>query len=198
MSRASILAAIKANKPAVKAFQEMSDNNESYEETSLYEVFVRQAEFIGAKVVLVKSYDNILTYVKEHFKPTDRIVSTIAALSASFPPIDVAQLAHLFSDLELAILPAHFAVAENGAVWLTQDQMGQRIVPFICQHLAVVLSKRNIVKDMHAAYGFMEPLAFEFGVFIAGPSKTADIEQSLIIGAHGARSMLIFMMDDDL
>jgi L-lactate dehydrogenase complex protein LldG len=197
MSRASIIAAIKANKPESRAFQEISDF-ESYEETSLYEVFVRQAEFIGAKVVLVKSYDDILAYVKEHFKSTDRIVSTIAALSSSIPPIDLAHLAHLFSDLELAILPAHFAVAENGAVWLTQDQMGQRIVPFICQHLAVVLSKRNIVKDMHAAYGYMEHIAFEFGAFIAGPSKTADIEQSLIIGAHGARSMLIFILDEEL
>jgi L-lactate dehydrogenase complex protein LldG len=31
-------------------------------------------------------------------------------------------------------------------------------------------------------------------VFIAGPSKTADIEQSLIIGAYGARSLTIFIL----
>lgn len=32
------------------------------------------------------------------------------------------------------------------------------------------------------------------GVFIAGPSKNADIEQSLVIGAHGARSLLVFLL----
>ena len=48
---------------------------------------------------------------------------------------------------------------------------------------------------MHQAY---ERIAFpgaEFGVFIAGPSKTADIEQSLVLGAHGPRSLTVFCTD---
>jgi L-lactate dehydrogenase complex protein LldG len=196
MSRESILAAVRANKPAATAFQARTEFD-SHEDASLYDVFVRQAEFIGARVIRVKDYEDIQAHVKENFKSSDRVVSTITALSSAFQRIDLAHMAHLFSDLELAILPAHFAVAENAAVWLTQDQMGQRIVPFICQHLAVVVPFNKIVKDMHAAYAYMEDLRYEFGAFIAGPSKTADIEQSLIIGAHGARSMLIFILDNN-
>lgn len=48
---------------------------------------------------------------------------------------------------------------------------------------------------MHEAY---EKISLEdagFGVFISGPSKTADIEQSLVYGAHGAKELLVAIID---
>lgn len=71
--------------------------------------------------------------------------------------------------------------------------MGERILPFVCQHLAIVLDSKDLVGNMHEAYGKIKPGSIGFGVFIAGPSKTADIEQSLVIGAHGPRSLTIFL-----
>ncbi len=50
--------------------------------------------------------------------------------------------------------------------------------------IVIVINENEIVNNMHEAY---EKLSFEkagFGVFILGSSKTADIEQSLVIGAH--------------
>jgi L-lactate dehydrogenase complex protein LldG len=48
---------------------------------------------------------------------------------------------------------------------------------------------------MHEVYQKINVAEPGYGVFVAGPSKTADIEQSLVIGAHGPRSMVVFLME---
>jgi L-lactate dehydrogenase complex protein LldG len=58
----------------------------------------------------------------------------------------------------------------------------------------MLLDTQNVLADMHEASEKLELMDYDFGTFIAGPSKTADIEQSLVIGAHGARSMTIFLL----
>jgi L-lactate dehydrogenase complex protein LldG len=72
--------------------------------------------------------------------------------------------------------------------------MGHRVLPFITQHLGMLVDEDHIVATMHDAYKKMNNNEYGFGTFIAGPSKTADIEQSLVLGAHGARSMTIFLL----
>ena len=84
-------------------------------------------------------------------------------------------------------------MAENGSIWVAESSMINRLLPFICQHLVLVLERKDIVATMHHAYQQLNTFKEGFGVFIAGPSKTADIEQSLVIGAHGARSLVVYV-----
>jgi L-lactate dehydrogenase complex protein LldG len=93
------------------------------------------------------------------------------------------------AEVEVLEIDGEFGVAENGAIWLTEEAMPHRVAPFICQHL--VINVKKIVPHMHAAYVELGKVKSGFGLFLAGPSKTADIEQSLVIGAHGARSLTI-------
>lgn len=95
------------------------------------------------------------------------------------------------------ILTALMGVAENGALWLTDKEMGNPVLPFICEELVLVVRKTDIVSNMHEAYVKMEEEHHSFGVFIAGPSKTADIEQSLVIGAHGAKTFHVFIISNE-
>lgn len=96
-------------------------------------------------------------------------------------------------NLEVAILKAEFGVAENGAVWIPEGSMGLREIPVITEHLVVVLDKKKMVSNMHEAYSQITSLP-DYGVFICGPSKTADIEQSLVIGAHGPKSHTVILI----
>lgn len=93
--------------------------------------------------------------------------------------------------ISTAILESRFGVAENGAIWLDDSCFPNRIIPFIAEQLVVLVPNWNLVSTMHEAYGKISKTGSGFGVFISGPSKTADIEQSLVYGAHGAKRLMV-------
>ncbi len=102
---------------------------------------------------------------------------------------------HQLADLDVAAIPGELGVAENGAVWVKGESLGpHRAVFVIPEHLVLVVSAADVVHDMQAAYGRLTLPRPGYGLFISGPSKTADIEQSLVIGAHGARSCAVFVV----
>ncbi|SEK34225.1 LutC/YkgG family protein [Parapedobacter koreensis] len=133
--------------------------------------------------------------VRELWGGRGRVITTLDYLAdvgeQVFPGDIIPQRLH---DVELAIIEARYAVAENGAVWIPEVLMGHRIVPFICQHLAVVVPIGAILPTMHDAYRLIGSEQYGFACFIAGPSKTADIEQALVLGAHGPRTMTVFIL----
>jgi L-lactate dehydrogenase complex protein LldG len=115
------------------------------------------------------------------------------ALAATFA-IDEVSDPHTLEDLDVAVVRGEFAVAENGAVWLTDARLKHRAILFITQHLVLVVPQAEIVDNMHQAYERLQFSGRGYGLFLSGPSKTADIEQSLVIGAHGARSLTVFLL----
>ena len=99
----------------------------------------------------------------------------------------------VLAEIHLAVLPARLAVVENGACWVAEADMGHRALPFSTEHLVLVVERSTLVETMHEAYAQVQ-CDGSFGVFIAGPSKTADIEQSLVIGAQGPRSLAVVLV----
>lgn len=192
-SRDRILAAVAKNQPALIPMPEVPLFQ--LEAMDIVEKFTQVAVSIGSGVFQVKSYDEIQHILSNDFKVHHRIISHVPEL-ASFADTTLLedQHRHQLENVDLSIVKGHFGVAENGAAWVTEDQLGVRVVPFICQHLAIILPKNAIVPLMHDAYAKIGNADYGYGVFIAGPSKTADIEQSLVLGAHGPRTLTVFLL----
>jgi L-lactate dehydrogenase complex protein LldG len=149
---------------------------------------------IGGKVFTVDDIASVKPIIREQFDTSKRMVTTLPELGDLLEVYSAQADPHSFEDVELAVIQAQLAVSENGAVWLPEQLMGQRILPFICQHLAVIVKAETIVSTMHEAYDQIGEGQYGFGAFIGGPSKTADIEQALVMGAHGPISMTVFII----
>jgi len=191
-TREKILVAVLKNQPPATALPDISffkgDNN------NLVQKYMNVFKTIGGTAFLIEDIEAAKTMISENFDTAKRTVTALTELSESFELISPAADPHTYDDIELAIIKAHFAVAENGAVWLTEEVMGQRIIPYICQHLAVIVNADSILPTLHEAYEKIGAGDYGFGGFIGGPSKTADIEQALVLGAHGPLSMTVFIV----
>ncbi len=192
-SKAIILEKIKQNQPS--SISELPDLSalglDTSENLDKYKTVLNA---IGGAFVEVKDYDAVITYIKNNYPEEKRKITTIPELTEIAETNWTNDDPHSLENVELTIVKAHFGVAENAALWVTDDILGQRISVFIAQYLAIVVNKKNLVPTMHQAYERIGNQQYSFGTFIAGPSKTADIEQSLVLGAHGARGLLVFLM----
>ncbi|MBD3629671.1 LUD domain-containing protein [Cyclobacterium sp.] len=190
-SKESILAAIQKNKPDLLPLPE---HPEFPVEGDLVERYKSSIKSNGGQALEVSDPAEIRDYLELHFQDSQMILSLSEVVKGNYD-IALAEDPHDLEHVELAILEGKWGVAENAAIWLPEESLKHRALPFIAQHLIVLLKKDRLLGNMHEVYQSINVSDSGYGVFIAGPSKTADIEQSLVIGAHGPRSMTVFLLD---
>ncbi|WP_442591348.1 LutC/YkgG family protein [Pedobacter sp. AW31-3R] len=193
MSREQILATLRGNQPAVVQLPVIPEFKPD-PKLDLVEKFKLMAEGIGSTVYVIERLTDVIPLILARFSGQGRIVTTVEELvTREIPAFELNTDPHTYADVDVAIFKPLLAVAENSALWLTEDLLGIRVLPFITQHIVMVVDMATLVPDMHRAYQQIGSAEYGFGTFIAGPSKTADIEQSLVLGAHGPRSMTIYL-----
>lgn len=192
-AKENMLNAIAANQPELIPLPVIDMASVIHYE-DLYAQFKTVLEGIGGKVELISDLTTLKEQLAADKSSGNFVVNTIASLGDVDKQVALLTAAEL-EELDKAYIEGTVGVAENGAAWIYESQMMNRLVPFICQHLVLVIEKKSIVATLHQAYEKIEAAREGFGIFIAGPSKTADIEQSLVIGAHGARSATIYVVE---
>lgn len=160
------------------------------------EQFQEMLRFVGGEPHLVDSPEQVREVLEgiEVFRDARRIASTFP--EAVQPTVDLTTIGdpHNLSSLDWTIVKGEFGVAENGSIWIDGATMPHRVMIFIAQYLAIAVSRSEIVTHMHEAYARLGTPEPGFGIFVSGPSKTADIEQSLVLGAHGCRKLQVLLL----
>lgn len=101
---------------------------------------------------------------------------------------------------EAGVSHAFAGIAESGTVVLPSGADNPTTVNFLPEHHIVVVDAKDVAGDLETVLG---RLRRKYGRgtmprtlnMITGPSRSADIEQTLLLGAHGPRSLHVIVVD---
>jgi L-lactate dehydrogenase complex protein LldG len=191
-SRETILANLRRNRPEGTPLPP-SDTFEGITYADPVQQFVAVMSQVGGAAVVLSDGDDLNALIRSLYPDARTIASNLPEITlATLNPDDVAT-PHELSGTDLAIVRGELAVAENGCVWIPPN-VRLKALYFISEYLVIIVDRRHVVHNMHQAYRRLTMSDYGFGTFISGPSKTADIEQALVVGAHGARGVTVLLV----
>ena len=156
--------------------------------------FIEMSQAVGANVVEAATGDSLDDIIRKAYPDAKVVASSLPEVRIATLNPDTVADAQALNGTDVGVVRGQIGVAENGCVWIPQS-MKQKAVCFICEYLVIVLPKSGIVNNMHEAYARIERPATGLGTFISGPSKTADIEQALVMGAQAARGVTVVITE---
>jgi L-lactate dehydrogenase complex protein LldG len=98
---------------------------------------------------------------------------------------------------DAAITECEALVAQTGSILISTQSSGGRALSVLPPHHLVLASRRQLIPDLAAAFSLLKQRYAEsypsFISFITGPSRTGDIERTLVLGAHGPRKLTVLV-----
>lgn len=172
---------------------------------SLVQEFKTNLELIGGQVIFCESKSDIAGLVKllcqeknqNHLFCTDPILQDIIKDS-----IEIVSDENSFTKLNIGLTGCEFLVAHLGSVIISSAQIsGRRLNVFPETHI-VIAHKSQLTDFLDQA---IEKLQIKYKnklpsliSNITGPSRTADIEKTLVMGMHGPKSLIVIISEEPI
>jgi L-lactate dehydrogenase complex protein LldG len=174
--------------------------------TDLIELFATMAEKAAATVVRLANDDEIgpaiSSVLKQHNLPASLVVSPeLKGLDwASQKMLEVRFDRATIDDL-VSVTPAHAGIAETGTLMLMSAKDRPTTLNFLPDTHIVVLKASDVVATYEDGWDRWRKDHKDgpprTANFVTGPSRTGDIEQQLLLGAHGPRRLVILLVGGD-
>jgi len=169
-------------------------------------LFKKMAEEVSAVIYFSKTQDDITGYIAEVMKVNGH--SRFAApevpdklcldlLSFGFEIIK-SPLRERANDIDAGIVLASYGIAETGTLVVNSNDEDTRLATMLSEINFVVLNSKDIVEKTFDISEVLNALFTEtnYTAFISGPSRTADIERVLTLGAHGPLQLHIILTNN--
>jgi L-lactate dehydrogenase complex protein LldG len=191
MNKEELFQKLRANTREQYDMPDMNIQGISYPDP--FKQFAEMTKTVGGNIVEAKEGDDINDIIKSLYPEAKTFASNLPYITIAQKNPDTVAEAKDLDGTDVGIVEGKIGVAENGCVWIPQT-MKEKAVCFISEYLVIILNKSDIVNNMHEAYKRIsfDP-QYNFGTFISGPSKTADIEQALVMGAQAARGVTVIV-----
>lgn len=202
-SRNRILTAVRSAQQRTAATSEGYDKELIYRSADdLLLVFQKEVEAVAGKCIVVDSADECCSILSEmslqrnwqYFFTNDRHLHEVLEKRG----IRVSSDENDFEQMQVAITPCESLVARTGSVLMSSvPAQGRRLYAFAPVHIVVATEDQLVgfpedaLLQFQSRYSGQLPSAFGF---VTGPSRTADIEKTLVLGAHGPKELIIFVL----
>jgi L-lactate dehydrogenase complex protein LldG len=129
---------------------------------------------------------------------TDRAALAARALGLDVYRTDDGYASARLESCDAGITECDALVAQTGSVLLTSRSAGGRALSVLPPHHVVLARRAQLVGDLYEAYelvkrrytpGFPSMIAL-----VTGPSRTGDIERTIVLGAHGPKKLTVLCL----
>ena len=145
-SRELILKNIKENN-IVKEVPLPSYDNFGITYEDKFQTFATMLESVGGKALVIDKKDLNKT-IKEIYPDEKQITSNVEFCTLANFDANAQEDVHNLKDIDLAIVKGNFAVAENGSIWMKDEDNRHRALYFIVQNIVIVIDENDIVNNM--------------------------------------------------
>ncbi len=168
------------------------------------DLFSRQAEAVQASVLRIKTYadlpEAIADYLRRHNLP-------LKLVTAADPDLKAAPWHEALWEIRegkpreddlIGLTSAFAGIAETGTLMLASDADHPTMLAFLPETSIIALPSSSVHRAYEDAFKtFRNERSLPRSVnLITGPSRSGDIEQTLQLGAHGPKRLLIILVDD--
>ena len=176
--------------------------------------FKAELEALSAEFYLVKNQAEIPSLIHKILKESDykkftisdnqdcqliaeKIIETDSSCSfISATELKGNQRKDELAKIPVALVKASFAVADIGSLVFPYDENGTSLPHFLSDCIFALVERKQLLPNQFELFKKINYDKSKNMVFMAGPSRTADIEKVLVLGAHGPRRLIVIMIDE--